>query len=359
MVETINKMARIQRQLTLELNREPTDEELAKKMGISPDKVREVMKISQDPVSLETPIGEEEDSHLGDFVPDERSLSPEEYATNEILKEEIKSVLSTLQPREQQVLELRFGLIDGTSYTLEEVGKRFNVTRERIRQIEAKALENLDIHLELRNLKTSWWINMKISKRLKSLAGLITLDDKVADIGCDHALLDIYMVKNNITEKVLIADVSENALENGIKNVKKYHLEDKITAKCGNGLDVINNDIDTVIISGMGASTIIKILSSSKLNQIKKLIIQSNNDHYLLRRFLTNKGFYIAHEAVIYDNGKYYINIMFQRGFKKYSKKELIYGPILIDSNKEYFNYLLKKQTGILENVPKYRIFTE
>lgn len=143
MVETINKMARIQRQLTLELNREPSDEELAKKMGISPDKVREVMKISQDPVSLETPIGEEEDSHLGDFVPDERSLSPEEYTTNEILKEEIKSVLSTLQPREQQVLELRFGLIDGTSYTLEEVGKRFNVTRERIRQIEAKALRKL------------------------------------------------------------------------------------------------------------------------------------------------------------------------------------------------------------------------
>ena len=132
-----------QRQLTLELNREPSDEELAKKMGITPEKVREVMKISQDPVSLETPIGEEEDSHLGDFVPDERSLSPEEYTTNEILKEEIKSVLSTLQPREQQVLELRFGLIDGTSYTLEEVGKRFNVTRERIRQIEAKALRKL------------------------------------------------------------------------------------------------------------------------------------------------------------------------------------------------------------------------
>ena len=143
MVETINKMARIQRQMTLELNREPSDEELAKKMGISVEKVREVIKISQDPVSLETPIGEEDDSHLGDFIKDESSLSPEEYATNEILKEEIKSVLSTLQPREQQVLELRFGLIDGTSYTLEEVGKRFNVTRERIRQIEAKALRKL------------------------------------------------------------------------------------------------------------------------------------------------------------------------------------------------------------------------
>lgn len=199
---------------------------------------------------------------------------------------------------------------------------------------------------------------MKISKRLKSLAGLVTLDDKVADIGCDHALLDVYMIKNNITKKVLIADISENALENGIKNVKKYHLEDKITAKCGNGLDVITDKIDTVIISGMGASTIIKILSSNKLKQIKKLIIESNNDHFLLRKFLINNGFYISHEAVIYDNGKYYINIMFQRGFKKYSKKELIYGPILMNSNKEYFNYLLKKQTGILENIPKYKIIT-
>ena len=143
MVETINKMARIQRQMTLELNREPTEEEIAKKMGITVEKVREVIKISQDPVSLETPIGEEDDSHLGDFLPDINSMSPEEYATNEILKEEIKNVLMTLQEREQEVLELRFGLIDGTSHTLEEVGKRFNVTRERIRQIEAKALRKL------------------------------------------------------------------------------------------------------------------------------------------------------------------------------------------------------------------------
>ena len=143
MVETINKMVRIQRQMTLELNREPTEEEIAKKMGITVEKVREVIKISQDPVSLETPIGEEDDSHLGDFLPDINSMSPEEYATNEILKEEIKNVLMTLQEREQEVLELRFGLIDGTSHTLEEVGKCFNVTRERIRQIEAKALRKL------------------------------------------------------------------------------------------------------------------------------------------------------------------------------------------------------------------------
>ena len=143
MVETINKMARIQRQMTLELNREPTEEEIAKKMGISVEKVREVIKISQEPVSLETPIGEEDDSHLSDFIKDKSSMSPEEYATNEILKEEIKNVLMTLQEREQEVLELRFGLVDGTCHTLEEVGKRFNVTRERIRQIEAKALRKL------------------------------------------------------------------------------------------------------------------------------------------------------------------------------------------------------------------------
>ena len=143
MVETINKMSRVQRQLTLELNREPSEEEIAHKMGVGVEKVREVLKISQEPVSLETPIGEEEDSHLGDFLKDESSLSPEEYTENEILKKEIKEVLMSLQAREQEVLELRFGLIDGTCHTLEEVGKRFNVTRERIRQIEAKALRKL------------------------------------------------------------------------------------------------------------------------------------------------------------------------------------------------------------------------
>ena len=143
MVETINKMVRVQRQLTLELNREPSEEEIAKKMNVSVDKVREVIKISQDPVSLETPIGEEDDSHLGDFIKDESSLSPEEYTENEILKEEIDDVLKSLQQREQEVLRLRFGLKDGTCHTLEEVGKKFNVTRERIRQIEAKALRKL------------------------------------------------------------------------------------------------------------------------------------------------------------------------------------------------------------------------
>jgi RNA polymerase primary sigma factor len=153
MVETINKLARIQRQLTLELNREPTEEELASKMNIPVDKIKEIYKISQEPVSLETPIGEEDDSHLGDFIKDERNVSPEEYATNEMLKDEITEVLSTLTEREEKVIRLRFGLEDGKSRTLEEVGQMFGVTRERIRQIEAKALRKLRHPSRSRKLK--------------------------------------------------------------------------------------------------------------------------------------------------------------------------------------------------------------
>jgi len=143
MVETINKLARIQRQLTLELNREPSEEELAKKMNTSVDKIREIYKISQEPVSLETPIGEEDDSHLGDFIKDEHNMSPEDFTTNELLKDEIDDILLTLTEREEKVIRLRFGLEDGKARTLEEVGQMFGVTRERIRQIEAKALRKL------------------------------------------------------------------------------------------------------------------------------------------------------------------------------------------------------------------------
>jgi len=143
MVETINKLIRVQRQLLQELGREPTAEELAKEMGMPEEKVREIMKIAQEPVSLETPIGEEEDSHLGDFIPDEDAPAPAEAAAYTMLKEQLMDVLDTLTPREEKVLRLRFGLDDGRARTLEEVGKEFNVTRERIRQIEAKALRKL------------------------------------------------------------------------------------------------------------------------------------------------------------------------------------------------------------------------
>lgn len=143
MVETINKLVRVSRQLVQELGREPSPEELARGLNMSVEKVREISKISQEPVSLETPIGEEEDSHLGDFIPDDDAPAPSEAASYVLLQEQLGEVLQTLTPREAKVLKLRFGLIDGRQRTLEEVGKEFNVTRERIRQIEAKALRKL------------------------------------------------------------------------------------------------------------------------------------------------------------------------------------------------------------------------
>ena len=143
MVETINKVIRVSRQLLQELGHDPSAEEIAEEMGMAVDKVRDILKIAQEPVSLETPIGEEEDSHLGDFIPDEDASEPSEAASFSLLKEQLMTVLDTLTPREKKVLELRFGIVDGRTRTLEEVGKEFNVTRERIRQIEAKALRKL------------------------------------------------------------------------------------------------------------------------------------------------------------------------------------------------------------------------
>ena len=153
MVETINKLTRVSRQLLQELGREPSPEEIAEEMEIPVDRVREIQKISQEPVSLETPIGEEEDSHLGDFLPDEDIPAPQDAAASTILKEQLVEVLGTLTEREQKVLRLRFGLDDGRARTLEEVGREFNVTRERIRQIEAKALRKLRHPSRSRKLK--------------------------------------------------------------------------------------------------------------------------------------------------------------------------------------------------------------
>ena len=155
MVETINKMTRIQRQMTQDLGREPTAEEIAEKMDgdMTPEKVRQIQRINLEPVSLETPIGEEDDSHLGDFIEDKDAMSPDQYANNQLLKDEINKALSELTEREEKVLRLRFGLYDGRTRTLEEVGKEFNVTRERIRQIEAKALRKLKHPTRSKRLK--------------------------------------------------------------------------------------------------------------------------------------------------------------------------------------------------------------
>ena len=197
-----------------------------------------------------------------------------------------------------------------------------------------------------------------LSRRLKSIAGLIKSEDRVVDIGCDHALLDIYLVENKILDTVVVSDVNKNALQIGTQNIAKHNLTSKIEARLGYGLTIIDENIDTAVISGMGTNTIIKILAHTNLKYLNKLIIQSNNDYYLLRKFVCLRGFYITHESVVYEKGKYYINIVFERGRKRYSNKELKYGPILKSTNRDYFNFMLKKHTAILENIPWFKIFT-
>lgn len=193
-------------------------------------------------------------------------------------------------------------------------------------------------------------MNNMISERLKSLVKYIKKSDKVIDIGCDHALLDVYLVKNDVVNEIIVSDVSKNALEQGIANIKKYDLVDKIDARCGNGLEVINetDNVDTVIISGMGTNTILEILNNDYLYNIKKLIIQSNNDYYELRRDINKLGFVIHCEEVITDNNKVYINIVFTRGIKKYSLEELKYGTKKMINKEIYFEELISKKEKIL-----------
>lgn len=191
-----------------------------------------------------------------------------------------------------------------------------------------------------------------IDERLKSLTKYVNRNDKIIDIGCDHALLDIYLVKNNIVHKIIVSDVSKNALMQGINNINKYNLSDKIYARCGSGLEVLNSndDIDTVIISGMGSNTIIDILNNKYLNKINKLIIQSNKDYYLLRKEIIKLGFIIDKEEVILVNNKLYINIVFIRGNKNYTIEELKYGTKNMINKEIYINYLLKKYNIIINS---------
>lgn len=199
-----------------------------------------------------------------------------------------------------------------------------------------------------------------MSNRLKSLVKYINKNDNIIDIGCDHALLDIYIIKNNILNNIIVSDIHENALKAGIENIKKYKLENKIDARLGNGLEVLtdNDSINTILISGMGTSTINSILDNKYLNNINKLIIQSNNDHELLRKYITSLGYIITNEEYFVDNKKNYINIVFEKGKKKYSNKELKYGPILI-KNKAYLDFELNNCLKIYKLIPnmkfKYR----
>lgn len=196
-----------------------------------------------------------------------------------------------------------------------------------------------------------------ISNRLKSLAKYFDKDDKVIDIGCDHALLDIYLVEEGILKSMIVSDIHEKALQQGIDNIKLHKLDKKIETRLGNGLEVLNSndDINTVLISGMGTSTIINIIENSYFKKINKLVIQSNNDHEILRNEIVNKGFKIITEDILEDSNKTYINIVFEKGIGKYSKNEIKYGPFLI-KNKMYLDYRIDYLNKILNKIPNNKL---
>lgn len=196
-----------------------------------------------------------------------------------------------------------------------------------------------------------------ISNRLKRIASYVSKEDKLIDIGCDHALLDIYLIKNKILDKVIVSDIHEGALNAGIENIKKEKLSNKIETRLGNGMEVLNNkdDINTVLISGMGTTTIIDILNNDYLKNINKLIIQSNNDHTELRTVVTKLGYKIVNEEYLVDMGKNYIIIVFEKGTEKYSKNELRYGPILIH-DEAYLTFELNNCIKIKNFIPTKKI---
>lgn len=192
-----------------------------------------------------------------------------------------------------------------------------------------------------------------ISNRLKSLVKYVDKNDKIIDIGCDHALLDIYLIKNKIIDNIIVSDVHPSALNAGIENIKKYKLENKIDTRLGDGLKALKEKdvVNTILISGMGTNTIKTILDKDKLGSINKLIIQSNNDHELLRKYIVELGYIIEAEEYFVDHKKSYINIIFKKGKKKYSNIELRYGPYLLHDY-YYLKFELDKCNKILNLIP-------
>ena len=203
---------------------------------------------------------------------------------------------------------------------------------------------------------------IKLSKRLLSIANLVDDNSKVADIGCDHGLVSIYLAMNKQNISIIASDINQNALDNAIKNINKYHLEDKIKVCLSNGLDNINDEIDTIIISGMGGHTIVDILTNNqeKLHTVNNIIIQSNNDIEYVRRKIVKLGYCISKEELILDKNIYYTVILFTKGKKKYTNKEYYFGPILLKENSKIFierkNKEYTKLLNIKNNIPKRKL---
>lgn len=205
---------------------------------------------------------------------------------------------------------------------------------------------------------------IKLSKRLLSIANLVEDNSKVVDVGCDHGLVSIYLAMTKPNISIIASDINQNALDNAIKNINKYHLEDKIQTRISNGLDNINEEVDTIIISGMGVHTIVDILNNNyqKLNKVNNLIIQSNNDIEYVRRKIVKLGYYISKEELILDKNIYYTIILFTKGKKRYTNKEYYFGPIILKDNTKVFQIRKIKEynklINIKNNIPKRKILT-
>ena len=300
MVETINKLIRVSRQLLQELGREPTPEEIAEEMHMSVERVREILKISQEPVSLETPIGEEEDSHLGDFIQDDNVPVPADAAAFTMLKEQLEDVLSTLTDREQKVLRLRFGLDDGRARTLEEVGKEFNVTRERIRQIERKRFESSAIRVVPENLKIIWTKfsirrkDMQLSKRLSAVAEFVTPGGCLVDVGTDHGYVPIALLEQQKISSAIAMDVNRGPLERAREHIAQYQMGDYIETRLSDGLHALRaGEGDSLLIAGMGGGLTVRILSEGEplLSGFRELILEPQSDIDRVRACFWNTDF--------------------------------------------------------------------
>ena len=281
MVETINKLIRVSRQLLQELGREPLPEEIAKEMDMPVERVREILKISQEPVSLETPIGEEEDSHLGDFIQDDNVPVPAEAAAQTLLKEQLDEVLDTLTEREQKVLRLRFGMNDGRARTLEEVGREFDVTRERIRQIEAKALRKLRHPSRSRKTEGLSWINDGIIEKIQAVADLVTAHYKLADIGTDHAYIPIYLTQQKKITEAVALDVNEGPLQRAEEHIRENGLEAEIETRLSNGFQALQpGEVQSAVIAGMGGGLVIRILTEGEevVRKLEECILQPQSE---------------------------------------------------------------------------------
>ena len=344
-VETINKLIRVSRQLLQELGREPTPEEIAEEMNMPVERVREILKISQEPVSLETPIGEEEDSHLGDFIQDDNVPVPADAAAFTLLKEQLVEVLSTLTEREQKVLRLRFGLDDGRARTLEEVGKEFSVTRETYPSDRSESIKKTASPQPQQKAEGLSGL-MELSKRLRMNASFVTPGNRLADVGTDHGYIPIALCLEGVIPSALAMDVNPGPLERAKEHIQQFDLETDIHTRLSDGVQALcPGEADSVLIAGMGGALTVKILEAGEkvLASVKELILQPQSEIDKVRSYLLTHGYVIAGEKMVYEDGKYYPAMRAVHGeMPLWQEVELQYGKYLLEEKHPVLEEYLK-----------------